>query len=320
MKIKIPSNVAARFDANETVFLERELMSIDLTDYLELFAGLLSQKLVPRVQNVAPLDLSYAYRMWSVQGVARVRGPGAKTGNRVTVTRKEKIVPIKTIDVEFGWPVDDIKRAAEKGIKLEQTTIQGAMTTVARKIDNMIAFGETGTDCLGLLNNPDVVDTDTAVTKTGGGTAWTAAAKPSELYADLKLIINKTREALKQASASFDGMPAFDRFVIALPTFHYGLVDAPRSDTSDTTVIEMAKKSRFVEDIVEWNLLDEADDGDPMILCYPRNSMCLGSVIPRDWEQRPPQEVGHDINIPAVGSCGGTVLRYPVAVRYLKNV
>ncbi len=317
--MRLPQHIAARFDSNGAIFLERELMSIDPMDYTELTSGLLARKLFPLVENVAPLDTSYNYRMWTTQGQARVRGPGSNTGGKVTVTRKEKISPIETIDVEFGWPIDDIQRAAQKGIKLEQATIQGAMMIVARRIDDMITFGNPGTDCLGMVNNPNVVNS-TPVTKTGGGTAWSEAAKKSELLADLKTIVNDARVRLKQASASYAGMPAFDQWVIALPVFHYGLVDEPRSDQSDTTVIEMAKKSKFVEDIVEWNQLDEADGGDPMILAYPRNGMCLGAIVSREFEQRAPQEVGHDINIPAVASCGGGVMRYPVAVGTMTSV
>lgn len=321
MTYKIPAHIAARFDtSDQIVFLSRELESIDPTDYMELFAGLMARKLIPLQNDVAPLDLAYTYRMWTVQGEAKVGAPGANDDARITVTRKEKSSPIQEIPVSFGWKIDDIKRAASKNIQLEQVTIQGAMTTVARKIDRMLAFGEPNTDCLGLLNNPAVDDTLVAVTKTGGGTAWTEAAKKSELLSDLRNLVNSARIALAQASMSFDGMPAFDRWVIALPTKHYGLLDEPRSDQSDTTVLDMAKRSQFVEDIVEWNLLDTADNGDPMIVAYPRNPMCLGAIIPREWEQRSPQEKGHEIEIPAIASCGGTVIRYPVAVRYLKTV
>lgn len=322
MRTSLPPNIAARFDSSGAVFLQRELENIDLTDYVELFAGLIARALIPPVKNLDPLALAYTYRMWTVQGEAHVAGPGANDANRITVTRKEKTIPIKQIKVEFGWDVDDIKRAAERNIGLEPMTVQGAMTTVARKIDHMLAFGEKGTDCTGLLNNADVDDTTTPTTKTGGGTAWTAAAKKSELLADIKLIVNAAREALKQASLASGGnnIPAFAKWVVAVPTLHYGLLDEPRSDNSDTTVIDMARRSQFIEDVVEWNLLDDADAGDPMIVCYPRNEMCLGAVVPRDWEQRPPQERGDEIIIPAVGSCGGTVIRYPVAVRYLKGV
>lgn len=313
----LPPGVAARFDANEAVFLDRELQSIDPTDYLELFAGLRSRLLIPRQENLEPLALSYSYSMWTAHGKAKVRGPGARDSAAITVTRKEKIVPIKDIPVSMKFGIDDIKRAARAGVKLESTTIQVAMSTVGRKIDRMLAFGETGTDCTGLLNHPDV-STSTMITKTGGGTAWTTAAKKSELLADIKKIVNDAREALQQASTAIEGMPAFDRWVVGLSPAYYGLADEPRSDTTDTTVIEMAKKSEFIEDIVEWNLLSTANAGAPMIVAYPRSSMCLGALIGREWEQRAPQEVEHDIIVPAVASCGGTVIRYTAPIRYMK--
>lgn len=322
MRTSLPPNVSARFDSSTAVFLTRELESIDLTDYVELFAGLIARTLIPPVENIDPLDLAYTYSMWSVQGEAKVGAPGANDDARITVSRKQKTIPIKEIPVEFGWNVDDIKRAAQRNIGLEKMTVQGAMTAVARKIDHMLAFGEKGTDCTGLLNNPDVDGTTTPTTKTGGGTAWTTAAKKSELLADIKLIVNAARNALNQASLGEGGanVPAFDKWVVVVPSLHFGLLDEPRSDNSDTTVIDMARRSQYIEDVVEWNLLDTADGGDPMIVAYPRNAMCLGAVVPRDWEQRPPQERGHEIIIPAIGSCGGTVIRYPIAVRYLKGV
>ncbi len=320
MRMTLPPNVASRFDANEAVFLTRELESIDPMDYVELHSALMALKLVPQVQNVGPLDLAYTYRMWHTQGAPNVTGPGANDGARITVTRDEVTVPIKEIELEFGWKTDDIKRAASKSIGLDRMTIQMAMTAAARKIDNMVAFGQKGTSIKGLLNNTDVVDTDTPVTKTGGGTVWATTSKPSELLADLKLIVNNARAALLQAAGLDASTPEFSQWVIAVPTFHMGLLDIPRSDVSDTTVLEMAKKSQYVEDIVEWNLLGTADEGDPMIVAFPRNPMCLGAIVPRLWEQRTPQERGHEIFVPAVASCGGTVIRYPVACRYLKDV
>lgn len=315
----LPPNVLARFDANEGVFLDNELESVDPTEYMELYAGLMARKLIPLASNVDPYALSYSYSMWSMQGKAKARGPGAKDDTRVTVTRTKKISPIIEIPVSFGWSIDDIKRAAKAGIKLEQATVQAAMSTVARKIDRMLAFGEAGTDATGLLNNPNVLTT-TPVAKTGGGTLWTTAAKKSELLADIKKIVNDARTALQQASNAIGGesTPEFDRWVVALPTAYYGLVDEPRSDNVDTTVIEMAKKSQFIEDIVEWNLLDTADDGDPMIVAFPRNEMAVAGIVGREWDQRAPQEQGHEIHVPVMATCGGTVIRYPVAVRYIK--
>jgi hypothetical protein len=313
----LPQSLVARFDSNETIFLERELESIDPTDYMELYSGLLARILFPDIPGIGRLDREYTYRMWSAQGKARVKGPGARTSGKVTVTRKEVISPIRDIDVTFGWPIDDIQRAAAKGVRLEPTTVQSAMMIIARRMDEMITFGLTGTDMTGMANNANVL-TSTPVTKTGGGTAWSEVATKAQIYQDLKTIINDVRVALKQAGAVDTTIPAFAKWVIALPTLYYGLADEPRSDQSDTTVLEMAMKSRYIEDIVEWNALDTADSGAyPMVMAWPRNPLFGGAVVAREYEQRNPQEVGHDISIPAIASCGGGVMRYPVAARYM---
>ncbi len=322
-KMNIPGLASARFDANETVFLARELESIDPTNYMSLYAGLRGRQLIPLAPNVDPLSLTYTWRRWEVTGRAKVGAPHANDEGIVQVFRTEASTPIKKIPVSYGWGVDEIRQAARAGVALDQVTVQAAMSVVARKVDSMLAFGEPGTQITGLLNNTTVDDSTTPVTKTGSGTAWTVAATPSELLADLNLIIADTRAALKQASFAQggEGTPAFDRFVIAVPSFHYGLLMNPRSSTSDTSVLELAlKNNRHIESIEEWWQLDTADGGNPMIVCYPRDEMCVAGIIPREFESLDPQAEGHEIMIPASGTCGGTVIRYSVAVRYLKGV
>ncbi len=317
------AHLGARFDSNETVFLARELESIDPTEYTTLYAGLRGRMLIPLAANVDPVALTYTWRRWEVTGRATVGAPHANDSGIIGVKRSESSTSIKKIPVSYGWSVDEIKQAAKAGVPLDSVTVQAAMSEVARTVDSILAFGVPGTNITGLLNNSSVDDSTTPVTKTPSGTAWTAASLPSELLADLNLIVADTRAALKQASFApgGNGTPAFDRFVIAVPSFHYSLLLNPRSATSDTSVLELALKNNpHIESIEEWWQLDTADGGDPMIVCYPRDPMCIGGVIPREFESLDPQPEGHDIVIPASGVCGGTVIRYPVAVRYLKSV
>jgi hypothetical protein len=328
------AKIAARFDSNETIFFSRELETIDPTEYMTLFAGLRARTLIPLAENVDPLDLTYTYRMWEVTGRATIGAPNANDAGIIGVKATEASTPIKKIPVSYSWGVDEIKQAAKKGVSLDRMTVQAAMSEVARAVDHILAFGVPGTQITGLLNNTDVDTTSTPVTKTGGGTPWSAASLPGEWLADLNLIVNDTRKALKQASLAPGGAgtPAFDRFVLGLPSHHYGLVaSTPRATTSDTTVLKYALLNNpWIESIEEWWKLDAADvedhgtigndDGDPMIICYPRNPMCIGGVIPREFESLPPQEEGDNIVVYANGKCGGTVIRYPVAVRYLLDV
>lgn len=319
--------IAHRFDSNDTIFFARELETIDPVNYQELFAGLRAKVLFPEVEGINPLDLSYTYRMWSIQGRADIGGPNSNDMGTVSVIAKEVTQSIKDIDVEFGWTVKDIQRAARTGTPLDQLTIQAAMSIIARRQETMIAFGESGTNITGMLNNASVSTAIAPVTKTPSGTAWTAATTPAEMLADINNIVNGTRQRLKQASKMPGGdiTPAFDRFVVLLPSYHYGLANStPRSDNSDTTVLQYAlQNNRFIESIEEWWELDTADashGNGPMFMCYPRNAMWGGWIAPRTWDAQNPQESGKNIIIPASGNCGGGCIRYPVAASYMLQV
>jgi hypothetical protein len=324
MRLNLP-----RLDANETIFLQRELEGVDPVNYMTLFAGLLGRRYIPPVSNVSPLDEVYTYKMFTQVGQAKIGSSGGKSKNLPTVAIKMTPTSsgIKQIPVSYTWGVREIQQAAKNNIPLDQLTIQAAMSSVARQQDTMLAFGESGLNIKGLLNNDDV-DFTTPSTKTGAGagTKWVRAVpvSPNEILRDINLLVAETRAALKQASLMPGGnaLPAFDKFTILLDTTNYGYIaSTPRSDNSDTTILQYALKNNpFIESIEEWWQCDLADEGTgPIAVCYPRDEMCLGAVLPVDFESLNPQEEGHDIVVPAHGSCGGTVIRYTMAVRYMKD-
>lgn len=319
-----------RFDANETIYLSRELEHVDPVNYLTLFAGLMGRRYIPLVANVSPLDEVYTYKMFTEVGRAKVGSSGRKAKNLPTVSIK--MTPsssgIKQIPVSYTWGVREIQQAAKNNVPLDQLTIQAAMSSVAREQDTMLAYGEAGLNIRGLLNNADVqFSIASTKTGTGAGKAWIRAVpvSPAEILRDINLLIAETRAALKQASKMPGGgqIPAFDRFTVLLDSTNYGYISTtPRSDNSDMTILQYAiKNNPFLESIEEWWQCDTADaSGGARMVCYPRDEMCLGAVIPTDFESLPPQEEGQDIVVPASGSCGGTVIRYVMAVRYMDDI
>lgn len=121
-----------------------------------------------------------------------------------------------------------------------------------------------------------------------------------------------------------DATPAFDRFTVLVPSTRYSLIaSTPRTDNSDTTILQfLLRNNPFIESIEEWFQCDTADAAGtgPRMVAYPRDPMCVGALIPDEFSQLSPQEEGHNINVPANGSCGGTVVRYGVAMRYMDNI
>lgn len=316
-----------RLDANENIFLARELEALDPQNYFVLFQALLGRRFVPTIEGIPSWAEEYAYNMYEEKSRSKIGAPGghAKDAPTVSIVKKKYNRTIKQIPNAYSWTVDEIKAAHAKGIPLDTMTAQIAMAAIAREIDTLIAFGDDASDITGLLNNASVDATTSPVTKTGGGTVWSDASLPAEWIADINKLVAATRTRLKQA-AQFPGgtgMPAFAKFVLLLPQSHYTkLAETPRSTTSDTTALRwLLANNPFIESIEEWAACDTADSGtDPRIVCYPRDPLALGAVVPSEFESLSPQMSGHDVVVPCAGKCGGTVIRYPVAFSYMDDV
>jgi hypothetical protein len=326
-KKRVPLNLShlRRFDSNETSFLVKELESVDPQEYETLFAGLYGRDYFPTIEGVNPAAQSYNFKSWEPVGVARAAAPGANDARTVQVIRRENVVTIKSITDSYGWNIDEIRGAAMAGTPLDKQLATEAMMEIARKIDNMIAFGETGTTITGMLNNAGIDATTTPITKTGGGTPWSDLSLPDEWIKDVNKLITVTRDRLKQAAFSSNGgrQPAFNKFVVLLPQVNYNkAAQTPRTSTSDTTVLRyLLQNNPFIESIEEWYQLDTAGaSSSGRMMVYPRDARWGGALVPIDFESLPPQENDFDINVPCRGKCGGGVVRYPVAASYMDGI
>ena len=323
MKLNLP-----KLDAQQNVFLARTLEHVDPANYYSLYAGLLGRRFVPLIEGVPREADSYNYKMITFTGQADIGAPGRGSNDDLIagVIVEEVKCPIKEIPISFEWTMREIEQAAKYGVPLDAWTIQSAMSAVARKIDNMLAFGVTGTSIKGLLNNSSVLRS-TATTKTGGQIEWTATVPGAEMLADIAKLLTDTRAALAQASATpgGDGLPAVDEWTILMPSFQYGLAGTTKvTTTGDSPTVLRYALDNFKElglvAIEEWRQCATASNvgtGEAMMICYARNPLMVGALIPDEWTQRAPQEEGHKIVVPAVGLCGGAVNRYPVATRYM---
>ena len=317
-----------RLDASDIVHFARQLEHIDPTNYQTLFAGILGRRYIPLIEGVSPLVNEYTYRMYTVSGEAKLGGSHAKDHRIVSVTATEHTSAIKQIPVAMNWTVREIQQAAKYGSPLEQMTIRAAMSSIARRVDRMLAFGETGTTIKGLVNNATVnFTTPSTKTGTGAGTKWIRAVpvSPDEIIADISKLVSEVRAQLQQATLlpGGDMTPAFNRFVLLLDSANYAYIaSTPRSANSDTTILQyVLRNNPWLESVEEWWQLDLADTAGtgPRAVLYPRDPMAVGALIPDEWTQLDPQAEGHDIVVPASGSCGGTVVRYPVAMGYMET-
>jgi hypothetical protein len=308
-----------RLDAdgiNGSVFLARELESKDPTRYMELYAGLRARRFVPPIAGIAPYDRVYTYSMWGITGEAKFYGQNAKDLPKVGVTRREFSRTIKPLGASFGWTIDDIRAAAAKGVPLDDVTFIAATSSIERMIDRLIAFGDEDSGFTGLVND-ELIETDNTVA------AVSNFASAANKLDSLNKLVAETRERLKLASEmpGGDALPAFDSFQILLSTKAYAACkQTPATSASNDSILKvfLENNSEWVSGVAEWSALDAADDGKQRGICYPLNPAALGAAIGREFTPEPPQAEGLNINIPCSASCGGTIIRFPVAFSYMR--
>lgn len=317
MRLNLP-----RLDSNQNIFFGRQLEAIDEKNYETLFAGMLGRRYIPLIEGVPEWANVYTYRMYETTGRAKVIGPGVNDLPRVGVVGTETSRVIKQIGVEYSWTVREIQQAAATGQPLDDMTVMAARSAAAREVDDLLALGNSDYSIEGLLNQSNVDATNsTPCTKTGSGTSWlSAGATGDEILLDINKIVIDTRAALKQADAQ---VPQFARFTILLPSAQYAkIATKARTSTSDTTILKYALQNNpWIESIEEWYKLDGAGTGpSDRMVCFPRDPLLGGALIPQEFSALAPQEEGLNIVVPATCSCGGVVIRYFVAMRYMDGI
>lgn len=301
-----------RHDSGSTAFLERELTSIDPRHYHELFAGFRAQEHVPSCDGIAPYDRSYEYSMWTVTGEAKNLGQNARDLSRVGIKRTTFNRSISDIAASYGWTVQDIRAAAQRGVEISQLSAIAAMMVIRRKLDSRIALGDADLGYTGLCNDAQIISDNTISVDWEPGVG-------AKMLAALNKILADTRARLKLAGTLDDQMPAFDRFQFLLPSGAYtDAAQTPASSTIPDSVLEVFQRnnSRWVSGVDEMGYLDDLGSGVGRAICYPKNPLALGHCTARAYTEEAPQANGLNIDVPCHAASGGTVFRYPVAVSY----
>jgi len=312
----------SRSDANETAFLQRELLALDPTQYQELFGALLGRRYVPLITGIPEHKMAYSYKMWTVVGKAKKGTAQGTTHQSFKVTVKEKPSSIVAIPGMIEYTVDEIKAAAAENVPLEPMTMVAAHSGLESVVDGMLASGDADIGAEGLLNASGV-NTTTATTKVAGGLTW-AVATPAEILADIFKMLGELLDALSQATA--DGglaPPTFTRFVVLVPVKQHTLLLKPRSDNSDSSIKKwlLDNLAEHIDAIEPWYKCKGAGAGaTDRCVMYARNLQALGTVINQEFSTLAPQAVGHKIQIPCQMKCGGVSWKYKVAARYMDGI
>jgi len=305
------STGAYRADALETVFIARELVSVETAVYEKKYPEFKGRSLVPK--KALPEGATFAsYTEQDEYGSARIISSGADDLPRAEVSRAETLVQIYTVANSYAYTTMELKKAAFARMSLDAAKAMAARRIMEQKIDSLLQTGDAAYGMKGLLNQ---TGTNTYVVPNGGlgSPLWTQKTS-DEILTDLNAMANA-------ASNATNGIEYPD--VLVLPIDKYDLISQkPRSSTSDTTVKEFfLGNSQYIKEIIPWWPCKTAGTGGvSRAVAYRRDIEALWYYMPQEFQAMAPQIQKLEYLIPCTADYGGVHVRLPKSITYADGI
>lgn len=297
-----------RMDANETMFLARQLEEIRAKSYDIKYAPLDAVSFLPVDTSLSPGAEALTYRQYEMFGMAKIVADYANDFPTANVVAREFTSKIKSLGASYQYSVQEMRAASFAGVPLEQRKANAARRAIDQLHNTLARVGSAANGLLGFLNQSNT--TSFSVPNGAAGTATWVTKTPDEIVADMFDIAAGIVTSTK-------GVEIPD--TILLPLAQHALVSTRRmGDGSDTTILEyFLKASPWVKQVLPWHELAGAGTGptDRMV-CYRKDPDALTYVMPVPFEQFAPQEEGMVLKTHVHGRSGGVVVTYPLSISY----
>ena len=244
----------------------------------------------------------------------------SKVGNAQLLTEVSTDIPlvvvsgttftgkVATYGAAGAWNQLDIFRAAIGMTNLPVETQRAARESVETMTDELVSIGNTQAGIPGFLRHPDV----TAIPYTLGN--WTTRTY-EQVLTDFHAWIGAISARVGYNEKSIPNTVLFP------PAVKFALMGI-RNTFGVAVWDTLTKEARELHGITVdyWSRLATANNSNgPRVVAYRRDPKCLGAIVPMPYQEFAPQERGFQILIPAMASCGGTIVIEPNTVTYADN-
>jgi hypothetical protein len=305
-----------RADAGETLFFARQLEYIKSKAYDTKRPALSAMALIPISTETPEGANTITYRQYDQVGAAKIIANYADDLPRADVNGKEFTSKVEGIGISYGYNVQEIRAAMMTGQNLDARKMTAAERGHMETVNKLAWTGDTVTGLPGFLTNPNIpLYVIPANGASNGGTAsklWIHKT-PDQILADLNGAVNAMFSTTKGIHRASD---------VWLPQDQYTLISStPRSDLSDTTILEyFMKNNPFVQRVVPVLELNEALDGLDTMVVLENNSDNFEMEIPMLFKQHVPQVRGLETVVSCESRFGGVIVRYPLAFAFAKGI
>lgn len=318
-----------RLDANETAVFARQLEHIQAETYDVLYPELKAMQACPVIGGIDPGASFFTYRGFDYAGKAKRIANGTDDSPRVDVQGAEVQSPIGGYGDSYAYSIHDLRASALAnrslggiGMPLDQRRALAARDVLARTVDSIIAVGDPDDSRVpGFTNNSSV-----AQLYPGNGTAALALPNGNWPAATGAQILQDLQFAEAYIITASKGIHVPD--TLALPPSLMGIVAVkPASDLiPDKSVLQVylqnSRAIKSVSSVIEWYALETAGTArvttsTTRMVMYQRSPQVLGSIVPLEFNQLPPEPRNYSFIINCEARCGGAVWFRPGAGVYI---
>lgn len=297
------------FDANESVFLQRQLDYIKTQTYDIKYAELKARKLIPVSSEADPGAEKIFYRQYDQAGLAKIIANYGDDLPRADVKGSEFFAVVKTLASSFAYNFQEMRSAAYGNVPLEQRRANAARRAIAQLENSISFFGDTASGLVGMFNAPNITTVTIPADGTGATKTWSTKT-PDQILRDMNLVANTV------VSVSL-GVEIPDTMLLPLAQYNY-VASTARSANSDTTILNYFLQNNPYIKEVEWvnELLGAGASSTDRMFAYRRSPEVLTMEVPSDFEQLELEIRNLEYKVPCVERFGGVLIYYPLALAY----
>jgi len=303
------------FDADDTMFLERELTQLRARMFEVAFPELVARSLMPFANDIAPSAETYSYKVLKPVGDAKIIGHTGKDLPRVDAVVKEILGKVHPIGLAYGWDINELREAARLRVPISDVKARVARDAAERAIDELLSFGDlsssvgqSGLQLTGLLNNADVV-----AQGIDAATFWLAVSPPTPA-----VILAQLGKLVSDINVNSNGIFTANTVLLPIADYQY-IAQTPFSTITGESILSIFKKNNDNITLIKpwYRLATAGAAGVPRAIAYQRDPKILEGIVPQEFEQLPPQAQGLEFVIPCTARCGGVKIYQPLGMKYM---
>lgn len=312
---------AGIMDADSGFFFERQLEYIQAKTYDILYKDLMFRTAIPINNEGGPGISSFTYRSYSKVGKAKLINSAGSDLPRSDAEGKEYTFKVESIGASYGYDIDEINAARYSGAPLDARRAESARRSVEEKLNDIAWYGDALGNLPGLFPNTTI-----PATTYDGLTRW--APKGADKVLTPENILKEVNLLFSSIDQESMGKHRPDTLLLPRDVWNYWMTTrSAATAATDMTISKfLVANSPYLSSIDDMEAINECSDMDGdgtgvrVAVAYEKNNMNLEFILPQEVQFFNVQERNLEFIIPARARVVGTIVRYPMALRFARDI